>query len=185
MCYLVQVTALCWDRCCNELKPILLLYSCRVSGSLRIPRVFPKCECVWLSFPDINVAEMVLVVLVCVRGWAVCMRLQQIPGASAAAAWWRCGCMCWIWQCPGSCRPLCPSGAEGFSPGGCWEGEENVSETRTVSGRKVISWSKQSCQPSLKIQKIHYLPLNVVRNKVAQLWCNPCPPQKQPSAIQL
>lgn len=75
-CYLVQVTASCCDHRCNELKKIFLLFSCWVSGyrrlSVRLPQV-SECECAWLSFPDINAAEMVSVVLVCVCGWAVCM----------------------------------------------------------------------------------------------------------------
>lgn len=141
LCYPVPLMVSCCDYSCCALKEIFLLLSCRVCGyrclSVWIPLSMNMC--VWLPFPYINAGEMALVLLAhCVCRWCVhfspwklwCTCEQRVPGASAAVAWLGCGCRCYIWQCLGSCHPLCPSEAEGSSPSGCWRRNGRVSFTQ-------------------------------------------------------
>lgn len=86
-----------------------------LAGKLLFMLLLPHCVCRWwVCFSSWKL----------VRQW-VCVCVSELPGASAAVAYWDCGCRCYIWQSLGSCHPLCPSEAEGSSPSGCWK--RNVS----------------------------------------------------------
>lgn len=80
LCYLVQMTASCWDHCCNDLKQIRLLFSCRVSSSRLLCQWFlqvKECECLpflsWYKCCRECVIGANWCVCVSVCGRAVCL----------------------------------------------------------------------------------------------------------------